>query len=108
MEQLKWFRFDQNNSGGYFIQNDTICEEVFIQAENADKAIEKAQILFDQHSEYCECCGERWSYCVDDQDGTSEPMIYEVPVSQAKATWCRKQAKLHYFDDRVETVVFAI
>lgn len=103
---LKWFNFSQNNSGGYFIKNDTVDEEVFIQARNAAEAISTAERLFAPYSEYCECCGERWSYWVTDEDGCEQPSLYGIPISDAMATWCRKQAKLHYYDGRVQTFVF--
>ena len=57
---LKWYHFRQNNSGGYFINNDNVGEDVFIQASSVSEVKQKAEEIFDEYREYCECCGERW------------------------------------------------
>lgn len=36
---LKWFNFNQNNSGGYYIENDEVGSDVYIQAVDAKTAI---------------------------------------------------------------------
>lgn len=77
---MKWFEYDQNNSGGYFIRNDTVADKIFIEAENADTANCKAIDITEDYSDFCECCGERWSFHNDDNDGTDEPMIYNTKV----------------------------
>ena len=104
--QLYWYTFSQNNSGGFFIQNDVVAEYVCIQASNAEAAIDKALRLFANYSRYCECCGERWSYYVSREDGTDVPCIYDTPVSETKPDWAREQCILHYADGRVERVTF--
>jgi hypothetical protein len=53
-QSMKWFLFEQNNSGGYFIDNDSVCETVFIQARSAHEALNMAEFLFAPYSEYCE------------------------------------------------------
>ena len=35
---LKWFEFDQNNSGGYYIENDVVGSKIFVQAPSAKEA----------------------------------------------------------------------
>ena len=105
-ESMKWFEFSQNNSGGYFIDNDDVCETVFIQARSAYEALNMAKFLFEPYSEYCGCCGERWSYYVDDSDGTDVPMIYGVSIYEAAEGLFRKKCILHYADGRVERVKF--
>lgn len=62
---LHWYDFDQNNSGGVFEQNDDVSLHVFIQAESADAANQKAEdigIYFDgcEKGWDCDCCGDRW------------------------------------------------
>jgi len=103
---LKWFHFSQNNSGGFFVENDDVCEEVFIQAESAAAAIVKAETFCD-NSDSCPCCGDRWSFYVNDDDGTPEPTIYGEPISSVTWTGFRKKAKLHFVDGRTETYNFA-
>jgi hypothetical protein len=104
---LKWFHFDQNNSGGYFITNDVVAEDVYIQAENAEQAVARAKAIFAPYSAYCECCGERWSYYVRDKDGYDVPTNYDVPITDMTAGPFRKQAKLHHYDGTVEVFYYA-
>jgi hypothetical protein len=106
---LLWFTFSQNNSGGYFIQNDAVDQYVIVQAPSAAKAIEKADSIFAEYSEYCECCGERWcTYFVDYTDGKASPMIYDKPITYAEGGWFREFAILHFWDGRVARVRLAI
>lgn len=105
-QPLLWFHFNQNNSGGYFINDEMVCEEVFIQARNAAEAVTKADALFDSRSDHCACCGARWSTWVDDKDGTPTPTVYGDPIESVEAGYFRKEARLHHFDGRVETFKF--
>lgn len=102
---LKWFRFSQNNSGGYFVENENVCEYVFIQARSADEAVAKAETFCD-NDDSCPCCGDRWSFCVDDEDVADEPTLYGEPLSGVTKDSYRKSARLHYYDGRVEAVEF--
>jgi hypothetical protein len=102
---LKWFRFRQNNSGGKFVVNENVCEEVFVQARNAEEAISKAE-TFCSNSDSCPCCGDRWSFWVSDDDIGDEPTMYGEPLSSATRSYYRRSARLHHFDGRVETVEF--
>ena len=63
---LKWFLFQQNNSGGYFDVDNKVCHRVFIQATNASEAEDIAEglgIYFNgvDNGNDCGCCGDRWS-----------------------------------------------
>ena len=62
---LRWYEFDQNNSGGVFVMDDDVSIKVFIQAESEDVANQKAEevgIYFDgcEKGIDCDCCGDRW------------------------------------------------
>lgn len=105
-QSMKWFLFEQNNSGGYFIDNDSVCETVFIQARSAYEALNMAEFLFGPYSEYCECCGPRWGYYVDDSDGTDVPMIYGVSIYESAEGLFRKKCILHYADGCIERVKY--
>lgn len=106
-QDLLWFHFNQNNSGGHFIVDEMVCEEVFVQARNAAEAVAKADSLFESRSDFCPCCGVRWSTgYTDDDDGKPVPTIYDQPIDGMEAGWFRKEARLHYFDGRVETFKF--
>jgi len=77
---VKWFFFNQNNSGGYFDFDAVrgISRAVLIQAKNAEEANFKAEaigIYFDGEDD-CPCCGDRWSKVDDAYDGTDDPMVY--------------------------------
>lgn len=102
---LKWFNFNQNNSGGYYIENDEVGSDVYIQAVDAETAIRKAEHVFEDHSEYCDYCGERWSYYVDDSDGFPEPQKYGEPLEESKS-WLGKTAILHYANGKVERYTY--
>lgn len=70
---LKWFEFKQNNSGGYFKVDDKVCNRLFIEAEDFDEAVYKAEELgcyWNGVSEGidCPCCGDRWSKYNDEVD----------------------------------------
>jgi hypothetical protein len=80
---LKWYNFSQNNSGGSFVVDENVAEEIFIQAVSADEAIRKAEKFCD-NSDSCECCGDRWSLWVRESDGHSEPNFYDGRVESYK------------------------
>lgn len=66
MNQYKYFEFTQTNSGGFYISDDNVAISVIIEAEDFDKAIDKALdigIYFNGvENEYdCSCCGDRWN-----------------------------------------------
>ena len=100
---LRWFTFAQNNSGGVFVVDENVCEYVIIQAFKADEAVAKAETFMD-NSDSCPCCGDRWSFWIDDKDGTQEPEIYGEPVKGMKAEMYRRACVLHYNDGRKERI----
>lgn len=102
-EKLKWFEFSQNNSGGYFVTDDKTSEWVFIQAADADEAIRRAEKFLD-NSDSCECCGDRWSFWVRDEDGTDTPMIYGKPAAEHGSFWTEDFGRLHYANGRIEVL----
>lgn len=61
MSEMKFFKFRQNNSGGYFDG----YHNVLIEARNAIEANELAQasglVYFEDRGDCVECCGYRWS-----------------------------------------------
>lgn len=62
---MKWFLFDQNNSGGGFDVGEKLCHRLFIQAETYEQAEEKALdlgVYFNgcDDDRDCPCCGDRW------------------------------------------------
>ena len=60
-----FYEFDQNNSGGWFEENDKLCAILFIEAETQQEAVLKAENLGCYWNGVskgidCECCGDRW------------------------------------------------
>lgn len=61
-----FYGFNQNNSGGHFVVDDSLCHRLFIEADDKDEAISKAEELgcywdgVDKGID-CPCCGDRWS-----------------------------------------------
>lgn len=103
---LKWWTTDQNNSGGYFIENDDVSHWVSFQAENAEQAKSKASDIFSEYGEYCDCCGERWYFDFEEDDGTEVPEIYGIPYTETRQEGYREEIVLHYVDGSKETYKF--
>lgn len=100
---MKWFTFVQNNSGGYFVKNDDVCEVVCIEAESKELAIAKAESIMD-NSDSCPCCGDRWTTWLP--DSYDVPSYYGDPIETCEEKWNRKNARLHHADGRIETLAF--
>lgn len=103
MKTGKFYNFDQNNSGGYFINNDEngVCEEVIIEAESAKKAWEKLNEIgnkVDGFFDFCNCCGERWYNYLSDDEGTTSPMIYGELIENTEKSMFRNRCYVHYLD----------
>tara|TARA_R110000824_G_scaffold161892_1_gene337395 strand:- start:2273 stop:2641 length:369 start_codon:yes stop_codon:yes gene_type:complete len=82
---LRWFTYQQNNSGGSFNKDSAVDRNVFVQAPSADEANEiavKIGIYFDGCSRGidCSCCGDRWRSVFTEEDGDPVPSLYGSPV----------------------------
>lgn len=94
---LKFYEYNQNNSGGRFEVNKKLCHRIVIQAHNADEARDKALrlgIYFDGCSigVDCSCCGDRWYETADE---TTLPYRY--------GTFALKDAKESGYDYKPTT-----
>ncbi|MFD5697873.1 DUF7296 family protein [Streptomyces lasiicapitis] len=83
---MPFFTFNQNNSGGGFDydEQDGISHFVIVEADSAKGAIARAEdigLYFDGYRD-CSCCGNRWSVCMDDDDATEAPEIYDRPAHE--------------------------
>lgn len=108
---MKFFNFSQNHSGDYFVRNEEhgVGEEIIIEANTWDEAWEKLsgfQNKVEGFFEYCSCCGERWSDWGGDDDGKTEPMIYDTPVGSYKKQMFRKKVFIHYDNGTFKKVDF--
>jgi len=87
---LRWFLYNQNNSGREFVKDDKVDEYVFIEAHGATEAnalAEKLGIYFDgcQKKIDCFCCGDRWTECWVDEHGTETVELYGKPLDANRA-----------------------
>lgn len=87
MSDEKIYLFNQNNSFGHFVINDTLCPKVYITAKNAEEANKKAEsigIYFNgvANDIDCPCCGDRW-YPVEEFD-----VVNKYPNSEYDFCWC--------------------
>lgn len=103
--QMKFYTFDQNNSGGGFdfFPNEGISHHVIIEASSADDANDKAEsigLYFDgcEAGRDCECCGDRW-YRARKDDGKDVPMVYSEKVVESSGDVA--DAYIHYADGRI-------
>lgn len=98
--ELKWWGFDQNNSGGYYIQNDDVDELVFIQARSFQEVMYISNKIFEDNSDYCECCGKRWSI-PNKKEGSLEPEMFGKPLESFEFYSKNGAAILYYHNGSV-------
>lgn len=97
--QTKFFHFRQNNSGGYFIENDDVAQNLIVEAVNAKDAELKMLDITASHSKYCSCCGKRWSSWIDDEDGTNEPTVFGEKLDESCGSTI-----IYFFDGKREKI----
>lgn len=81
---MTFYVYDQNNSGGYYVQDDNVRSRVIIEAETERQANEKLFDILEQKAEYtfyCPCCGERWGSCFEYYENVE---VTEVVAEQLK------------------------
>lgn len=97
--------FRQNNSGGYYIENDDVAAYVIVEGNNVKEILDKANKIFKDYREYCPCCGERWQNRKTEYDLTNEPMIYSCSAYKYKAGWLEgKRAVIYKIDGTKEFI----
>lgn len=75
---LKWYHYNQNNSGGYFVDP---AQHVWVQGTSADDVERRFEALgFDDS--FCLCCGERWSGPWGEDDLTEQPEYYGKKLTE--------------------------
>lgn len=87
----KWFEFRQNNSGGSFDHDPVrgIGLSVYVEADDAKHANYRAERIglyfngCDSGSD-CECCGDRWSECWPDEEGSDTIEAYNWKEGMVK------------------------
>ena len=114
--ETRFYHFRQNNSGGYFDENNNVCINVFIEAHSDSEAnllADNFGIYFDgcEQGIDCSCCGDRW-YPVDKSDGEKELVIFDnnsekkVDIKKVFASMYSDKCIIHYLDGRKEIINF--
>ena len=107
--------FEQNNSGGYYLEDDKygIGCYIIIEADSIEEGRKIFEDIADNYDEsqnkhyfdeYCECCGERWNTWLKDSDLFEVPSINGVPFREcyhfASGYIHYKSGKIEYFQSR--------
>lgn len=105
---MAFYEFRQNNSGGFFITNETVCHFMIIEATDHAAAVKKAEELgcyWDGCAKGidCPCCGDRWSIWDD------EPLYFENETVEEHAerkaekwAWTHPGARIFYLNGEVK------
>lgn len=105
---MKFYTFNQNNSGGRFDEN--LGQFVIIEAASKDEANDKAEsigIYFNGvvNGEDCPCCGDRW-YPADDWDAGDTPLIYgksPEDIIEEGELYFLKKITVYYANGSIDT-----
>ena len=98
----KFYTISQNNSGGYFIENDDVDYYVSVQADSPYEAEKLLERVVADHSDYCECCGLRWTIWLDEKDAYDVPTSYGIPLVEMKdrdTFWLEEKVAIIYYAD---------
>ena len=77
MNKTKFVTVRQNNSGGYWYQNEDVDVYVIIEGYDLWQIQAKAMEVFADYRSYCPCCGQRWEdNWIDEDDMNDDPIIY--------------------------------
>ena len=102
--ETKFFTYVQNNSGGYYVENDEtgVCPAIIIEAEDVWESWDKLKEIGDRTVgfwSFCPCCGKRWEeISIIDDDGTEEPELFGHKIADTVDNWSvsLKRAFVHY------------
>lgn len=101
-----FYTYRQENSGGYYIQNNDVDRFVIVEGNNHQDIQETANRIFENHSEYCECCGKRWNDCDEDWcELTDEPMIESTSVYEVEDYWYKGYYAIIYYKNGEKEIV---
>lgn len=119
-----WYEFSQNNSGGSFVVDENVCHRLFIEANSAKEAEDKALglgVYFDgcEIGLDCSCCGDRW-YRLWGDDDIKLPTTHQNWRTKEKTEinsieelaqvyadeygWTKPDARIFYADGRVTEI----
>ena len=99
-----FYEFNQNNSGGWFEENDKLFARLFIEADSEREAISKAEDLgcywngVSQGID-CSCCGDRWRKPYDAEEF---PIEMEASDYSSLEKWNKKYRKYNVIEEPIE------
>lgn len=96
---MLFFRFDQNNSGGYFDGYHNVIVEANTPEQANLIAAHSGYVYFGDRGDCIECCGFRWS---EFWDGDTEADGYSIYSTVEEA---KKHASTRYFTSTGDSVV---
>ncbi|MEN9755881.1 MAG: hypothetical protein RL755_68 [Pseudomonadota bacterium] len=100
-----FFTFVQNNVHGDIVKNENVAEYVIIEADNSEKANEKATLIGIDESDYCECCGWRW-VDAEDKNGTINPTVKDITdLENYKDDFYPSVKIIIYYDNGKKTIL---
>ena len=105
----KFYTISQNNSGGYFIENDDVDYYVSVQADSPYEAEKLLERVVADHSDYCECCGTRWSTYLSEEGDT--PTMYGTPLVEMKdrdTFWLEEKVAIIYYQSEEQKSVLIV
>lgn len=109
-DNLLFYTYSQNNSGGRFVINEDIKNYVIIQAHNENEANDKATdigIYFDgvEKGIDCPCCGNRWERA-DETNGKAQPSLFGKNVLKDKFKYIfgGKEEFIIYYADGTQKI----
>lgn len=84
--KTKWYRFDQNNSGGFFKGPAMV---VYVEAQSAREANQRAQTVgvYFNGSADCSCCGSRWKELWREDN---DYYVLDSPPEKEKGSYLRR------------------
>ena len=105
---MKFYEISQNNSGGFFVEDDKLCHRLYIEAETSEEATEIAEGLgcyWDGCSDGtdCSCCGDRW---YPPQDEVELPAIWDKETKLKTIEEYAQHVANEYGDDPVDSRIF--
>lgn len=100
-----FYTYDQNNSGGYYIQNGIVDIFVIVEGDTVEEIIEKAKDIFEDYSEYCPCCGERWDLDIWGETLDDEPLVYDIPAREFKDNFWKYGNVIIYYKNGMKEII---
>lgn len=110
---MKFWTYYQNNSGGCNVVNDRVAKFVFIEAESAEDADNRAEeigIYFNgcETGRDCDCCGDRWDRAYEQTATAADALrsVYDWCLDQDPAAhvYTADGAKQSFTSEQIKTL----